>query len=144
MFRSPVSPGGCRSSRSLLDRHNMPEPGRAFVLEAFTTEPKRRVGGGSRNTRVRFASRKMMCVIQCESRLVERAFVALCEHDPKILLYLCQPMVVQIRVVASDGSERTVSVTVDYIVYHVDHGWMVVECKPETELRKQARFVPRR
>ena len=119
----------------------MPEPGRAFVREAFTTDPKRRVGGGSRNTRVRFTSRKMRCVIQCESRTVERAFVGLCEHDPKIWLYLCQPLVVQIRTLPSEGFARTSYVTVDYIVYHEDHGWMLVECKPQSELEKSDRFV---
>ena len=137
----PGLPGGLAELEALLDRHNVPESGRVLVREAFTTDPKRRVGGGSRNTRVRFASRKMMCVIQCESRTVERAFVALCEHDPKILLYLCQPIVVQIRIGASDVSPRTVYVTVDYVVYHEDHGWMLVECKPQSELEKSDRFV---
>ena len=137
----PGLPEGLHQLEVLLDRHNVPDGGRALVREAFTSDPKRRVGGGSRNTPVRFPSRKMRCVIQCESRTVERAFVALCEHDPKILLYLCQPIRVSVRIVASDGSERTVTVTVDYIVYHEDLGWILVECKPQTELEKQARFV---
>ena len=137
----PGLPGGLPELEALFDRDNMLESGRALVREAFTTDPKRRVGGGSRNTRVRFASRKMGCVIQCESRTVERAFVGLCEHDPKIRLYLCQPIVVQIRTLPSEGSARTFYVTLDYIVYHEDHGWMLVECKPEKKLEKQARFV---
>ena len=137
----PGLPGGLPELEVLLDRDNLPEAGRALVREAFTTDPKRRVGGGSRNMCVRFASRKMGCVIQCESRTVERAFVGLCEHDPKIRVYLCQPIVVQIRTLPSEGSARTSYVTVDYIVYHEDHGWMLVECKPEKELEKSDRFV---
>ena len=137
----PGLPGGLPELEPLLDRHRMPESGRALVREAFTGNPKRRVGGGSRNTRVRFASRKMGCVIQCESRTVERAFVGRCEHDPKIGLFLCQPINVPIRLPNPQGGTRTVNVTVDYLICHDDHGWMVVECKPEKELRKQARFV---
>ena len=137
----PGLQGGLPQLEALLDRRNMPEPGRAFVRDAFTTDPKRRVGGGSRNTRVRFTSRKMGCVIQCESRTLEGAFARLCEHDPKILLYLCQPIVVQIRTRPSEGSARTSHVTLDYLVYHEDHGWMLVECKPQSELEKRDRFV---
>ena len=137
----PGLPGGLPELDALLDRYNVPEPGRVLVREAFTTDPKRRVGGGSRNTRVRFTSSKMGCVIQCESRTVERAFVALCEHDLKIRLYLCQPINVQIRTLPSEGSARTSYVTLDYLVYHEDNGWLLVECKPETELEKSDRFV---
>ena len=137
----PGLPRGLAELEALLDRHDVPEAGRVLVRGAFTGDPARRVGGGSRNMVVRFASRKMGCVIQCESRTVERAFVGRCEHDPKIRLYLCQPCRLPIRVDGSDRRTRTVYVTVDYLVVHEDHGFMLVECKPESELVNSARFV---
>ena len=62
---------------TLLDRFAVSESGRALLRDAFTTDLKRRVGGGSRNTPVRFPSPKMGCVIQCESRTVELTLLQL-------------------------------------------------------------------
>ena len=138
----PGLPRGLPDLDALLDRYDVPERGRQLVRDAFTGDPMRRVGGGSRNMVVRFASRKMGCVIQCESRTVERAFVGRCEHDPKIRLYLCQPCRLPIRVVGSDRRSRTSYSVVDYLVLHEDEGFMLVECKPESELLKHpTRFV---
>ena len=136
----PGLPGGLRELETYLERHNVPEAGRALVREAFTGDPKRRVGGGARNMVVRFVSRKMNCVIQCESRTVERAFAGRCEHDPKIRLFLCQAVQLSVAIVDSAGRRRRVVVTSDYLVYHQDHGFMLVECKPQTELEKSTRF----
>ena len=63
-----------------------------------------------------------------------------CEHDPTIRLFLCQPVQLRVPIVDSAGRRRTVTVTFDYLVYHQDHGFMLVECKPQTELEKSTRF----
>ena len=136
----PGLPGGLAELERYLDTQNVPEVGRRIVREAFTSNPKRRVGGGARNMVVRFASRKMGCVIQCESRTVERAFVGRCEHDPKIHLFLCQAVQLSVPIVDSKNRKRLVTVTLDYLVYHEHQGFLLVECKPEPELEKSPRF----
>ena len=133
--------GGLRDLEPYFDRHNMPEAGRQLVREAFAGDPKRRVGGGARNMVVRFVSRKMGCVIQCKSRTVARSFVGLCEHSPKIALFLCHAVALHVPIVDSAKPLRRITVTFDYVVYHEDHGFMLVVCKPEPELEKSPRFV---
>ena len=136
----PGLPRGLPNLEALLERQILPEAGRAFVREAFTSDPARRVGGGSRNTVVRFASRKMMSVIQCESRTVEYAFAARCEHDPNTRLFLCQPPPLSVRIPNSKNRPRARNLTFDYLVYHEDDGFALVECKPQPQLEKDPRF----
>ena len=89
----------------------------------------------------RVPSRKMGCVIQCEANTTERSFVALCEHDPRIRLFLCQPYVLPYDVEVLGEHTRTATTIFDYLVEHEDYGWLFVECKPESRLAKDDRYV---
>ena len=133
----PGLPGGRVELEELFRRFGVTEKGREFVLRALTGEPERRVGGGSHNVIVRFASQKMKRVIQAESRTVELAFVELCEYDPKVRLYLCQPGKLFVRSRNAKGCLVGHWVTPDYLVLD-DEGFALVECKPVAALRRNA------
>ena len=137
----PGLPGGLPELEARLARRNVPERGRAVVREVFTTDPVRRVRGSGRNMPRRVPSRKMGCVVQCESSTTEGSFVARCEHDPKIRLFLCQPFVLPYDIKDSRGPTRNATTTFDYLVEHEDHGWLFVDCKPESRLAKDDRYV---
>ena len=120
-----------------FERHNVPAAGREFLRKAMVSPPQRRVGGGGGNVVVRFASKKMRRIIQAESRQIELAFVEHCEHDPNVTLFLCQPAVLQVRIVDSLGRERPIRHVPDYLVLD-DRGFALVECKPVQKLRRDA------
>ena len=132
----PGLPGGLRELNWYFRRHGIPRVTRRLILKAFQG-PVRRVGGGSHNVVVRFASRKMGVVIQAESRTVEFAFVYLCEHSPKVTLYLCQPCEIHVKTVDAAGRENRKRYTPDYLVLD-DAGFHLVECKTLEELTDHA------
>ena len=139
----PGLPGGIPELQSHFDRHAVPTQTRQIVLDIVQGEPVRRVGGGSRNAVVRYASRKMTCVIQAESRTVEGAFVQQAEFDPSVLLYLCQPMTLTVPIVYTRKSTKRVCTThihtvVDFLVLN-EEGFCLVECKSSDDLHKDAK-----
>ena len=100
--------------------------------------PVRRVGGGRGNVVVRYASRKMRCVVQAESRNVELAFVQRCESDPDVVFYLCQPATLSVSVVDKRGRRRRrIQHVPDYLVLDGD-GFAFVECKCADDLARDA------
>ena len=82
----PGLPGGAPELEGHFERHGLSPSARALVLEILQGDPVRRVGGGRGNSALRYASRKMDCVIQAESRTVEGAFFQQCEFDPDVVL----------------------------------------------------------
>ena len=100
-------------------------------------DPVRRVGGGRGNAVLRYASRKMGRVIQAESRTVEGAFVQRCEFDPDVVLYLCQPTTLTVRIVDARGHRRSMHTVVDFLLLDQD-GFFLVECKSADELRRDS------
>lgn len=133
--RLPGFPGGISELESHFERHRVPPAGRKFVLEVLQGDPARRVGGSGGNVCVRFASRKMRCLVQAESRTVELAFVEYCEHDPEVRFFLCQPGELYVYITDSRGRRRRVRHIPDYLILD-DKGFFLVECKPLEKLRR--------
>ena len=139
----PGLPGGLPALERVFDRSGLPPTGRKLVLDALQGDPVRRVGGGRGNVAVRYASRKMRCVVQAESRNVELAFVQRCESDPGVVFYLCQPATLSVYVVDTRGRRRRIRHVPDYLVLDGD-GLAFVECKSADELLRDAgRASPR-
>lgn len=120
--------------------------GRKVVEHVRTSEPVRRVGGGTHNVATRFASLKMGRVIQAESHKGELPWLYSWEHDPDTAEFYDQPS--QVKLAYRNGSGRNVShlSTPDYFLIQTRWmGW--VECKPEEDLQESyrsgsERFVP--
>ena len=129
----PGVPGGATELEELFKRYGVTDKGRTFVLEALFGDPARRVGGGSNNVANRYPSRKMGRVIQGESRTVEYAFVKMCEYNPAVRFFLCQPGKLFVRRPDVKGRVRGKWTIPDYLVLD-DHGFALVECKTEAEL----------
>ena len=127
-----------------FERFAVPETGRRLLIQALGSEPVRRVGGGRGNVAVRYNSRKMGCLIQAESRSVELPFVYRCEVDPYVLLYLCQPVRLHVRLCDSRGRSRLRPYVPDFLVYDDRKGFHFVECKPVSALEAdQAKPCPK-
>ena len=136
-IRIPGVPGGLAELAELFERRGVSQQGREFVLQALTGPPVRRVGGGRGNVCVRLASRKMMRVIQAESRTVEFAFIQACEHDPAVRFFLCQPGKLFVRRLNAAGVLKGHWCTPDYLILD-DRGFALIECKPVAELRRRS------
>ena len=133
----PGLPDGLPALERLFDRHGLPPTGRKLVLDALRGAPVRRVGGGRGNVVVRYASPKMGCVIQAESRNVEFAFVQRCESDPAVVFYLCQPATLSVYVVDTRGRRRRIHHVPDYLILDGD-GFALIECKSADEIARDA------
>lgn len=114
---------------------NIPLTGRKVVERIRTSEPVRRVGGGTHNVVTRFASQKMGCVIQAESHKGELPNLYRWEHDPATHEFYDQPSQVKLTYQSAGGKKTTHLSTPDYFL--IQDGWMGwVECKPQEELQK--------
>ena len=141
----PGLPGGVSELAGHFERHGLSPSARASVLDMVQGDPVRRVGGGRGNAVLRYASRKMGVVVQAESRTVEGAFVQRCEFDPEVVLYLCQPTTLTVRIVDARGRKRSMHTVVDFLVLNKD-GFFLVECKSADEIgrdseRPHPRFI---
>ena len=109
---------------------NIPVNGRNFVNNIRSSEPSRRVGGGTHNVACRFASRKMGRVIQAESHKCELAAVYLWEFDPNTHEFYDQVAPIKLTYLNKAGKRSTHQSTPDYFL--IQENWMGwVECKPE-------------
>lgn len=130
----------------LFMQQNIPMNGRRAVENIRSSEPVRRVGGGTHNVVARFASRKMGVVIQAESHKVELPAVYMWEHDPETHEFYDQPSRLKLAYRSANGRRCSHLATPDYFL--IQERWMGwVECKTEEELRKMhesgdGRYVP--
>lgn len=127
-------------------KQNIPLTGRKVVEIIRTSEPVRRVGGGTHNVVTRFASRKMGCVIQAESHKGELPALYEWEHDPDTHEFYDQPSQVKLAYRSSNGKQNNHLSTPDFFL--IQEHWMGwVECKPQEKLQKShesgsERYVP--
>lgn len=130
----------------LYIQQDTPLTGRKAVETIRTSEPARRVGGGTHNVATRFASRKMGFVIQAESHKGELPAVYFWEHDPDTYEFYDQPSVIKLTYQNEGGKRITHLSTPDYFL--IQESWMGwVECKPEEQLKAShesgnQRFIP--
>ena len=121
----------------LLRSWSLPALGQAKLLEVLDSVPVSHVRSTPRSVAVHVPSAKMGRVIQAASRTVEYAFAHYCEYDPEVLLYVDQPLTVEIRIRDSLNRSRRVDYTCDYLVVRPD-GVRVYQCKPLDWLREQS------
>ena len=133
-----VLEGGKATLARLFHSWSLPALGQAKLLEVLDSEPVSHVRATRRSVAVHVPSAKMGRVIQAASRTVEYAFVHYCEYHPDVLLYLDQPLTVQIRIVDTLSRSRLVNYTCDYLLVLPD-GVRVYECKPLEWLQAQSR-----
>ena len=141
----PGLPGGIEELLHYFDKHQLSPQARQVVREIVQGNPARRVGGGRKNAVLRYASRKLGCVVQAESRTVEGAFVQYCEFTPEVVLYLCQPWKLTVPIVNTRGRRTLIHTVVDFLLLD-SRGFRFVECTSPSELRrhsesKHPRFV---
>jgi len=114
----------------LLARHEVPLAGRQMIQTIRTSDPSRRTGGGTHNVAVRFASRKMGCVIQAESHKNELPAIYCWEHDAQTQEFYDQPPQIKLSYRTAGGRNVTHLSTPDFFLLQDDWiGW--VENKTE-------------
>jgi putative transposase len=118
----------------LFIRQNIPLMGRKIVETVRTSDPTRRVGGGTHNVVTRFASRKMGCVIQAESHKCELPAIYEWENDPGTHEFYDQPTQVKLSYKTANGRRATHMATPDFFLIQDEWmGW--IECKPLAALQ---------
>ena len=125
------------------DRLKLSEAARSAVERIRSSDPSRRVGGGSRNVSGRYPSRKMGVTIQFESHRVELPTIYELEHDDDVLEFYDQPPPIKLNYHGNNGRRLGVLHTPDFFVIRTDAaGWE--ECKTEEDLRKLSKKSPNR
>jgi putative transposase len=119
------------------------EKARTLMNTIRSSEPVRRVGGGTSNVVGRYPSRKMGRVIQFESHRVELAFVFEFEHDTDVLEYYDQPCHLPLQYIGRNGRRVTARHTPDYFVLRTETAGSE-ECKTDQELLKLVEKSPHR
>ncbi len=124
-------------------RLQISEAGQKIIEKVRSSEPSRRVGGGSKNVSGRYPSRKMGVTIQFESHRVELPIIYQLEHDEDVLEFYDQPPQIKLDYQGSNGRKLGVLHTPDFFVIRTNSaGWE--ECKTEQDLKKLAEKNPNR
>lgn len=124
-------------------RLQISEAGQKIIEKVRSSEPSRRVGGGSKNVSGRYPSRKMGVTIQFESHRVELPIIYQLEHDEDVLEFYDQPPQIKLDYQASNGRRLGVLHTPDFFVIRTNSaGWE--ECKTEQDLKKLSEKNPNR
>ncbi|MBD0265420.1 MAG: integrase, partial [Tolypothrix sp. Co-bin9] len=92
------------------------EAGQKIIEKVRSSEPSRRVVGGSNNVSGRYPSRKMGVTIQFESHRVELPIIYQLEHDKDVLEFYDQPPQIKLDYQASNGRRLGVLHTPDFFV----------------------------
>ena len=115
-------------------RINLPDAGRRLVETARRESPVREVQSRLGNVLTRFPSRKMQRVVTTESRTVEFPAVIQYEHDPSVLEYYAQPVMLDLRITASGAAKPSrLQHTPDFLLLRED-------CVCIEEWREEARM----
>ncbi len=118
-------------------RLKLSEVAQNIIERIRSSEPSRRVGGGSKNVSGRYPSRKMGVTIQFESHRVELPVIYQLEHDEDVLEFYDQPPQIKLDYQGNNGRKLGVLHTPDLFVIRTNSaGWE--ECKTEQELKKLA------
>ncbi|MDF0555056.1 heteromeric transposase endonuclease subunit TnsA, partial [Kamptonema sp. UHCC 0994] len=116
-------------------RFNPSQQTQILIEKIRSSEPSRRVGGGTKNVSGRYPSRKMGVTIQFESHKVELPFIYELEHDEDVLEFYDQPPQIKLDYEAKNGRKLGVLHTPDFFVIRTNSvGWE--ECKTEQELKR--------
>jgi len=105
--------------------------------------PVRAVGSRVGNSNVRYPSRKMGFVIECESGRPEYFAAMNFEFDPDVLEYYSQPDLLTLHYVSAGGRNLSVPYVPDFIVLRTN-GVEFVECKSADGIAAQALEQPNR
>ena len=105
--------------------------------------PVRAVGSRVGNSNVRYPSRKMGFVIECESGRPEYFAAMNFEFDPDVLEYYSQPYLLTLHYVSAGGRNLSVPYVPDFIVLRTN-GVEFVECKSADGIAAQALEQPNR
>jgi len=113
------------------------------VLRAFENAPVRKLDGRGGAVRVEYYSKKMDCMLICESASVEFEMAQELERDPDVLAYCLQPLAEEMQF--GDGGKGTTrtKVTPDALVVAV-HGVFLDEWKPTDRHLKLPAVAPNR
>lgn len=104
---------------------------REYVERVRNSEPSRMVGTTAKSNVVSFvSSEKMGMTISTESRMPERAFVTLCEHDSRVLEFWDQPEQIKVTIKDKNGRPRNIWYTPDFLVIGQE-GIVIVEVKDQ-------------
>lgn len=116
------------------DRHGLTPAAREVIRHIRTSDPSRRVGGGTANVTCRYASLKMGRVIQAESHHNELAAVLAWEYDEHTHEFYDQPPKIKLRGKNRNGVSYSYLVTPDFFILQEGFtGW--IECKTEAWLQ---------
>jgi len=116
---------------------------REYVERVRSSDPSRMVGTRAKNNIVSFvSSEKMGMTISTESRMPERAFVTLCEHDGRVLEFWDQPEQIKVVILDKNGRERRIWYTPDFMVLGRD-GVIIVEVKDKETAEELVKNSPR-
>lgn len=126
-----------------FDRLGIRPEARARIRWIRENAPIRSVGGGTRNTPVRFCSRKMKFVLEAEAFNTEYAAFEDYDNDDTVLEYYGQPCKLRISYINANNKLVHPDITPDIFVVCRDF-FAFVECKTEEELLKQAKEQPNR
>jgi putative transposase len=93
--------------QNIFIRKDIPLKGRKIAEAIRSSQPSRRVGGGTHNVACRFASQKMHVVIQAESHKCELPWCYVWEHDPNTYEFYDQAPPVMLSYASAKGRRAT-------------------------------------
>lgn len=130
-----------RGGRARLERLcrtlRLPSLGREMLFSALDSDPVFHPRATPKSSVLHVPSAKMQRILSAASRTVEYPVLHYFEYDPEVLLYLHQPLTVEIRIVDINGRRRAVPYTPDFLVVRAD-GVRAYQCKHIEELREQS------
>lgn len=118
-----------------LERLNLPEEGRAYVIAVASSNPSRSVGTHRvRNLIADVPVPHLGVVLQAESASGEFFFLAEICRSPDVIAIYDQPKAVPLRITNKAGVKTRTPYTADYLVVHGD-SVVAYEIKKDIELR---------